>query len=117
MLQKNKILLIISVVLAILIMIVSSPTFAYRSESDVYDMYDFYTGTSYSTVITEGALGIVTPTPIEIPVSAEAQNQTQTRVMEYDALGRLIRITYPSGLVVSYTYDSVGNLVEVNTWQ
>ena len=123
MLQKSKLWLILSVVLAISIILVSLPTFAYRSESDIYDtyefydFYDFYTGTSNSTIITGGALGIVTPTLTETPVPTETPSQMQTRVMEYDALGRLIRITYSSGLVVSYTYDSVGNLIEVSTRQ
>jgi len=105
--QKNKKWFILSIVLAILIMIISLPTFAYRSESDT----NYSSNEPRDATVTEAALEVVTPTPTEAPTSA------QTRVMEYDSLGRLIKITYSSGLVISYTYDSVGNIIEVNTSQ
>lgn len=34
-------------------------------------------------------------------------------IYEYDAQGRLVKVTYPSGKIVTYTYDAAGNLVSV----
>lgn len=34
-------------------------------------------------------------------------------IYQYDAQGRLVKVTYPSGKVVTYTYDAAGNLVSV----
>lgn len=34
-------------------------------------------------------------------------------IYEYDAQGRLVKVTYPSGKVVTYVYDAAGNLVSV----
>ena len=34
---------------------------------------------------------------------------------EYDALGRLTKVTYPNGQATSYTYDKVGNLLSRTT--
>lgn len=33
----------------------------------------------------------------------------------YDALGRLVQVIYPSGKVVTYTYDAAGNITSIVT--
>lgn len=33
----------------------------------------------------------------------------ESETYEYDAAGRLIRVTYAGGLVIEYAYDSAGN--------
>ena len=32
---------------------------------------------------------------------------------QYDALGRVVRVVYPNGVIVEYTYDASGNRVTV----
>ncbi len=32
---------------------------------------------------------------------------------EYDALGRVVKVTYPSGQVITYTYDAAGNITNI----
>ena len=41
---------------------------------------------------------------------ASCADATGTMVYTYDAAGRVIKITYPHGLVVQFTYDAAGNL-------
>lgn len=31
----------------------------------------------------------------------------------YDALGRVVRVVYPNGVIVDYTYDAAGNRITV----
>ena len=36
-------------------------------------------------------------------------------IYSYDALGRVVRVEYPSGQAVCYVYDQVGNITAVTT--
>lgn len=47
---------------------------------------------------------------IGLPASTDAGTQYQ-----YDALGRLMRVTYETGVVVQYSYDAAGNRSQVAT--
>lgn len=42
--------------------------------------------------------------------TAQSSPPAQTSITyRYDALGRLIRVEYPNGRVVTYSYDKAGN--------
>lgn len=47
------------------------------------------------------------------PITLYAQASAADVIYEYDAQGRLVKVTYPSGKVITYTYDAVGNLTSV----
>ena len=34
-------------------------------------------------------------------------------IYEYDALGRLVKVIYPSGQTITYTYDAAGNIIDI----
>ena len=34
-------------------------------------------------------------------------------IYEYDALGRLVKVIYPSGQTITYTYDAAGNITDI----
>jgi YD repeat-containing protein len=50
---------------------------------------------------------------IGIPVSRSTLAFAET--YEYDARGRLVRVTYPDDQVVEYTYDAAGNRLEIGS--
>jgi hypothetical protein len=45
--------------------------------------------------------------------SASEPARAETVQYTYDALGRMVTVTYSSGAVVTYTYDDAGNRLEV----
>lgn len=44
-----------------------------------------------------------------------AQAQTTTVSYAYDALGRLVQVTYSNGESITYEYDAAGNRIEVQS--
>lgn len=44
-----------------------------------------------------------------------AQAQTTSVAYAYDALGRLVQVTYPNGVSITYQYDAAGNRIEVQS--
>lgn len=47
-------------------------------------------------------------------VAAQAQSaDAQTVQYTYDALGRVVTVTYSNGAVITYTYDAAGNRITV----
>lgn len=58
--------------------------------------------TSWGSIVRKGLLGAVVSM---VAVAAFAGSATYT----YDSLGRVITITYSTGVVITYTYDAAGN--------
>lgn len=58
--------------------------------------------TSWGSIVRKGLLGAVVSM---VAAAAFAGSATYT----YDSLGRVITITYSTGVVITYTYDAAGN--------
>jgi YD repeat-containing protein len=48
---------------------------------------------------------------VSVALPSEAASGTAT--YSYDALGRLVQVTYNNGTTIAYTYDTAGNRVSV----
>ncbi len=75
----------------------------------------FFRKTPYSTAIIIAVL-----ITFCFGMSDVAVAQSATTSYTYDALGRLVTVTYPNGSMVTYSYDAAGNRRSVtitgSTW-
>lgn len=48
-----------------------------------------------------------------IATIAAGQATAADVIYEFDGLGRLVKVTYPTGKVIAYVYDAAGNITSV----